>query len=148
MPTRREFLRQLEALSAGVMCGAVAPGLAGCARFQFVNSGVESGRLVVSREEFGAGPYALVEAPNLSMPIYLYRHEDGEFTAVLTRCMHRSCQVEVADGHLVCPCHGSEYDNAGRVLKGPTELPLIRFPVEVSEGNIYIGLQGLEQESA
>lgn len=148
MLTRREFIRRVETLSAGAMCGALLPGMAGCARFQFVNSGVEAGRLVVSSEEFGSGPFALVEAPNLPMPIYLYRHEDGEFTAVLTRCMHRGCQVEAADGHLVCPCHGSEYDNAGRVLKGPTQLPLIRFPVEVSDGNIYISLQGIDSESA
>jgi Rieske Fe-S protein len=55
--------------------------------------------------------------------------------------MHRGCQVEAADGHLVCPCHGSEYDNAGAILKGPTELPLIRFPVEVDAENIYVGLE-------
>jgi cytochrome b6-f complex iron-sulfur subunit len=54
--------------------------------------------------------------------------------------MHRGCQVEAADGHLVCPCHGSEYDNDGRILKGPTELPLIRFPVEADAENIYVGL--------
>ena len=137
---RREFLRRLEVLSAGALCSALAPGLAGCARFQFVNSGLQGGRLVVSRQEFGDGPFALVEAPNLAMPIYLYRHPDGEFTAVLTRCMHRGCQVEAADGHLVCPCHGSEYDNAGGILKGPTELPLIRFPVETDAENIYVGM--------
>jgi cytochrome b6-f complex iron-sulfur subunit len=139
---RREFIRRLEVLSAGALCGSLAPGLAGCARFQFVNSGLQGGRLVVSRAELGESRFALLEAPNLAMPIYLYRHDDGEFTAVLTRCMHRGCQVEPADGHLVCPCHGSEYDNAGRILKGPTELPLIRFPVEADAENIYIGLQG------
>ena len=148
MLDRRAFLRRLETLSAGALCGALVPGLGGCARFQYVNSGIEGGRLVVSRDEFGEGPFALLEAPNLPMPIYLYRHDDGEFTAVLTRCMHRGCQVEAADGHLVCPCHGSEYDNAGRILKGPTQLPLIRFPVEVSGDAIYVGLQGLDQEPA
>ena len=144
MLSRREFLRHLETLSASAACGALLPGLTGCARFQFVNSGLEGGRLVVSRAEFGAGPFALVEAPNLAMPIYLYQHPDGEFTAVLTRCMHRGCQVEAADGHLVCPCHGSEYDNAGRILKGPTQLPLIRFPVEADGESIYVSLDAGE----
>jgi cytochrome b6-f complex iron-sulfur subunit len=140
MLSRREFLQRLEALSAGAVCGALMPGLTGCAPFQLVSSGLQGGRLVVNRTEFGDGPFALVEAPGLSMPVYLYRHPDGEFTAVLTRCMHRGCQVEAADNHLVCPCHGSEYDNAGRILKGPTELPLIRFPVELDSENIYIAV--------
>lgn len=129
--SRREFL---ECAASGLLVAA------GCARFPYVGSRIESGRLVVSREEFGDGPFALVEAPNSPLPIYLYRHADGAFTAVLTRCMHRGCQVEPADDHLVCPCHGSEYDNAGAVLKGPTQLPLVRFPVTADEYNLYIAL--------
>lgn len=147
MLTRREFIARLEALSAGLACGAVPAALSACARFQYVNSGVESGRLIVSRAEFGPGPFALVEAPNLPMPIYLYRHPGDEFTAVLTRCMHRGCQVEPAGGRLVCPCHGSEYDNAGAILKGPTQLPLIRFPVEADAESIYIGLREIGAEA-
>lgn len=142
--SRREFLWRLE---AGLVCGALPAVLAGCARFQFVESGLERGRLVVSRAEFGEGPFALIETPSLPMPIYLYRHAGDEFTAVLTRCMHRGCQVEAADGHLVCPCHGSEYDNAGRVLKGPTQFPLVRFPVETDAENIYVGLHALDGEA-
>jgi cytochrome b6-f complex iron-sulfur subunit len=141
MPSRREFV---EHLSVGVV-GAL-PFVAGaCARFHYVDSGLENGRLVVSLAEFGTGPFALVDAPNLPMPIYLYQHADGRFTAVLTRCMHRGCQVEPAGGHLVCPCHGSEYDNAGGILKGPTQFPLIRFPVEIQDGTLYIALTPAEE---
>lgn len=132
MVSRREFLARLSG-------GMALPLVSGaCARFQYVDGGLENGRLVVSLLDFGEGPFALVDAPSLSMPIYLYRHPDGGFTAVLTRCMHLGCQVEPAAGHLVCPCHGSEYDNAGRVLKGPTQLPLIRFPVETQGDNLFI----------
>jgi len=136
MVSRREFVEQL---SVGVV-GALPLVAGACARFQYVGSGLENGRLVVSLAEFGAGPFALVDAPNLPMPIYLYQHADGRFTAVLTRCMHLGCQVEPAGGHLICPCHGSEYNNAGGILKGPTQLPLIRFPVETQDGNLYIAL--------
>jgi len=137
MVSRRVFL---ECVSGGLVAGVVGA----CAKFQYVGSRLENGRLVVSLAEFGDGPFSLVEAPHLPLPIYLYRHANGEFTAVLTRCMHQGCQVEPADGHLVCPCHGSEYDNGGRVLKGPTQLPLIRFPVETVGDHLYIALQGTE----
>lgn len=131
MVSRREFLERM----------AVAPLVAAaCAPFRYVGSRLESGRLVVSLAEFGEGPFAMVESPNLPLPVYLFRHPSGEFTAVLTRCMHRGCQVEPADGHLVCPCHGSEYDNAGAILRGPTQLPLIRFPVRAEGDHIYITL--------
>jgi len=71
MLSRREFLQRLEAVSAGAVCGALLPGLTGCAPFQLVSSGLQGGRLVVNRTEFGDGPFALVEAPGLSMPVYL-----------------------------------------------------------------------------
>jgi cytochrome b6-f complex iron-sulfur subunit len=135
MVTRREFVCQV---SGGVL--VALPFVSACAPFYYVGGGLENGRLVVSLEDFGTGPFALVDAPNLPMPIYLYRHESGSFTAVLTRCMHRGCQVEPTSGHLVCPCHGSEYDNTGAILKGPTQLPLIRFPVETQGDQIYISL--------
>lgn len=141
MVSRREFVGQV---SGGVLCAL--PLVAGaCARFQYVDSGLENGRLVVSLAEFGTGPFALVDAPHLPMPIYLHQHADGRFTAVLTRCMHRGCQVEPAGGRLVCPCHGSEYDNAGGILKGPTQFPLIRFPVEIQDGKLYIALTPAEE---
>lgn len=143
MVSRRDFVCQL---SGGVL-GAL-PLVSACAPFYYVGGGIENGRLVVSLADFGAGPFALVDAPNLPMPIYLYRHEDGSFTAVLTRCMHRGCQVEPTAGHLVCPCHGSEYDNAGAILKGPTQFPLIRFPVETQNEQIYISLVGASSGGA
>jgi cytochrome b6-f complex iron-sulfur subunit len=131
MLSRREFLERM----------AVTPLVAAaCAPFRYVGSRLEGGQLVVSLAEFGDGPFALVDSPNLPLPIYLFRHASGAFTAVLTRCMHRGCQVEPADGHLVCPCHGSEYDNAGAILRGPTELPLIRFPVRHAGDHLYITL--------
>ncbi|HEY7686543.1 MAG TPA: Rieske (2Fe-2S) protein [Gemmatimonadales bacterium] len=141
MVSRREFV---ERVSVGVV-GALPLVAGACAKFHYVGSGLEQGRLVVSLAEFGAGPFALVDAPNLPMPIYLYQHADGSFTAVLTRCMHRGCQVEPTGGHLVCPCHGSEYDNMGGILKGPTQFPLIRFPVETQGGNLYIALTPVEE---
>ncbi len=138
MVSRREFMGQL---SGGVL-GALPIVTGACAPFYYVGGGLENGRVVVSLSDFGAGPFALVDAPNLPMPIYLYRHHDGSFSAVLTRCMHQGCQVEPVAGHLVCPCHGSEYDNAGAILKGPTQFPLIRFPVETRGDQIYISLAG------
>lgn len=109
-----------------------------CVRYQFVQGVVDGRRVVVPRTALNAQKFALVEAVSLSFPIYLHETAPNEFSAVLTRCMHRGCTVEPADGHLVCPCHGSEYSNVGAVLKGPTEKPLIRFQVEHDAQNIYI----------
>ena len=120
-----------------VACGAV-PFTAACASFQYVPGRLDAGRIVVAKSELAGKSYALVEIPSLNFPIYLHHAGGDSYTAVLTRCMHRGCTVEPADSHLVCPCHGSEYSHGGEVLKGPTELPLIRFPVTTDAEHIYI----------
>lgn len=129
---RREF-------AGALACGAGLT-LSGCIGFHYVSSTVTGNRLVVKLSELGAGRFALVDAPGLQLPLYLYRLEDGSFSAVSTRCMHRGCQVEPAAEHLVCPCHGSEYSNTGEILKGPTLRPLRRMPVSVVGNNIVIEL--------
>jgi cytochrome b6-f complex iron-sulfur subunit len=134
---RREFLGRCEGLAAGALTAGASLSLGGCIGFHYVHSTMEGNRLVIRRSEFGSGRFALVEAPGYAFPLYVYRRDDGEYSAVSTRCMHRGCQVEPVAGHLVCPCHGSEYGNAGEVLKGPTQLPLREFPV-LAEGDTIV----------
>lgn len=117
-------------------CGALA--LGACARFHYVSSELRDGAIVVSTRELADRDGVLVEHASLAFPLFVARGGDAGYTAVLTRCMHRGCTVEPADGHLVCPCHGSEYSPSGAVLKGPTEQPLIAFPVRVEGERILI----------
>ncbi|HEV8358620.1 MAG TPA: Rieske (2Fe-2S) protein [Gemmatimonadales bacterium] len=137
---RREFLERTERLAAGMLACSAGLSLGGCIGFHYVNTSVSGNRLMIRRADFGSGRFALVDAPGLQLPLYVYRSDDGEFSAVSTRCMHRGCQVEPAAEHLVCPCHGSEYGNTGEVLKGPTQQPLRRLPVSVEGDTIAIEL--------
>lgn len=127
---RREF-------TGALACGA-GLSLTGCIGFHYVNTTMSGNRLIVRKSELGSRRFALVDAPGLQLPLYLYQLDDGGFSAVSTRCMHQGCQVEPAAEHLVCPCHGSEYTNTGEVLKGPTLRPLRRIPVTVVGESIVI----------
>jgi Rieske Fe-S protein len=131
---RRAFL-------ATCAAAPLVPLAASCARMSYVPGMLAAdGRVLVSRAEFPADgdAFALVDAPGLRFPVYVHRHGPDEYSAVLTRCMHRGCTVEPTQGRLICPCHGSEYTTVGAVLKGPTEAPLIRFPVTTDAEHILI----------
>ncbi len=53
------------------------------------------------------------------------RHADGRVQAWSARCTHLGCRLDrVIDGVVVCPCHGSRFDDQGRVLNGPAARPL------------------------
>ncbi len=55
----------------------------------------------------------------------VHRHADGRVQAWSARCTHLGCRLErVIDGVVVCPCHGSRFDEQGRVVNGPATRPL------------------------
>jgi cytochrome b6-f complex iron-sulfur subunit len=137
---RRRFLGATCAASAG----ALGLPLGGCIGFHYVTGSVAGGRVVLDRRELDQGRFVLVDVPGFALPLYLYRQEDGTVSAVSTRCMHLGCQVEPVAGHLICPCHGSEYSNEGAVLRGPTRLPLRRYPTAVEDDTILIDVSGGE----
>ena len=67
----------------------------------------------------------------------LLRDSSG-FYALSLVCTHLGCTVTVSSGHLSCPCHGSEFDRQGRVLKGPADRPLLRLKVEERDGKVEV----------
>ena len=69
--------------------------------------------------------------------------EKGEWLVMMGVCTHLGC-VPLGDagefGGWFCPCHGSHYDTAGRIRKGPapTNLP-VPVALFVDETTIQLG---------
>lgn len=67
-----------------------------------------------------------------SRRLWVFSNQDG-IAAVSTVCPHLGCLVKRQDdGKFVCPCHGSRFDAAGKVLSGPPPRGL--YWVEISLG--------------
>lgn len=65
----------------------------------------------------------------------VHRHADGRIQAWSARCTHLGCRLDrVIDGAVVCPCHGSRFDDQGRVLTGPAVRPLQALQVRAEDG--------------
>jgi cytochrome b6-f complex iron-sulfur subunit len=57
-------------------------------------------------------------------------------------CTHFACIVkwDPEKGQIACPCHAGYFDPLdGHVLAGPPPTPLASLPVEVRDGQIYLG---------
>jgi Rieske Fe-S protein len=64
----------------------------------------------------------------------------GEFKAFSATCTHKGCKVnKVADGTIMCPCHGSKFSATdGSVTGGPAKAPLAPKSVSVDGGSIVL----------
>lgn len=144
---RRQFIC---VCARGVACAAGAAAaagaaLAGCASVVARRVALADGRVHLSllqHPELAEPGGAIKILPDgQDEPLYVLRDDDGQFSVLSPICTHRGCTVELEGARLVCPCHGSTYDRAGRVLQGPAPRPLTRYPADLSGGVLIIDLR-------
>lgn len=73
---------------------------------------------------------------------YLIVKQDGslENYAINAVCTHLGCVVpwNVAANKYMCPCHGSQYDNTGKVVRGPAPLSLALAHLDVVDDKVLL----------
>ena len=86
--------------------------------------------------EFDLGPaadYPLGSRTPLPDVPALLIHTEAGFTALSLACTHLGCTVEQQTDGFACPCHGSRYDEEGKVVQGPSSKNLVQLRVEVDQ---------------
>ena len=90
----------------------------------------------------GANSKALVQGLRGDATYLLTNEEKNiEDYAVNAVCTHLGCVVpwNSAENKFMCPCHGSQYDNRGKVVRGPAPLSLALAKVNInSQSNIEL----------
>lgn len=64
--------------------------------------------------------------------------EGQAITALSLVCTHLGCTVSVTPEGMVCPCHGSRFDQRGVVLTGPAQRPLQRLLTETAGDHVVV----------
>lgn len=73
------------------------------------------------------GGMAFVQASGASFLVA--RTAQDACTALTSTCTHQACTISnVSAGVYTCPCHGSQFDPSGRVVRGPAGAALHVFP--------------------
>jgi len=76
-------------------------------------------------------------------PTYLVVEQDKTLATygINAVCTHLGCVVpwNGAENKFICPCHGSQYNNQGKVVRGPA--PLVKTnPTHLNSSNWMIDL--------
>jgi len=144
---RKEFIK-----TCGLAClGGVALTslLEGCATANyFAQNSLTSNLITIRKNEFikigndkqENRKYVLVKTDRLNFPICVYRIGDENYSALPMECTHKGCELQPNGDYLICPCHGSEFSNAGIVRNPPAEENLKPFKTTTDNENIYIQL--------
>jgi cytochrome b6-f complex iron-sulfur subunit len=68
---------------------------------------------------------------------WLFRDDRGLY-AISAVCTHLGCVVNYTANQFECPCHGSKFNAAGYVLKGPAKLPLNYLALTLSPEGVVM----------
>jgi Rieske Fe-S protein len=118
---RREFVL-LAATTACASCGS--------------GGGASNASALPVERVVDAGPALLYDADGVydrfrHQGFFLVRRS-GKLVALSSDCTHRDCPLRaLADQTLSCKCHGSRFDLAGNVLRGPAQRNLPQFVTAV-----------------
>ncbi|XP_059662583.1 cytochrome b6-f complex iron-sulfur subunit, chloroplastic-like [Cornus florida] len=73
-------------------------------------------------------------------PTYLVVENDRTLATygINAVCTHLGCVVPFnsAENKFICPCHGSQYNNQGRVVRGPAPLSLALAHADIDDGKV------------
>ncbi len=132
---RRDFVRT----GAAVLTVALVPG---CASLVTRRVPLENGmvRLSLRQHPELADPRGSLRLmpDGWEDPLYLVALEGGGFAAVSSICTHRGCTVDLGGPGFACPCHGSQYNREGQVMRGPASRALTRYPVRANGDELVI----------
>ena len=142
---RRDFVRSLPVLPTGLLLGVSALSVSACAGTPYLAPRGSGNQLVVSAANVPEAG-VLLQRPSMQHPVFLRATGQGAYTALLVRCTHQGCQPDPVGDRFVCPCHGSEFDMEGAVLRGPAERPMLRYRVAREGEDLVVTLQERNDE--
>lgn len=74
---------------------------------------------------------------------YIVIHKNDKNHVLSAKCTHLGCTINKTENDkLLCPCHGSEYDLDGKVVKGPAYKNLEIISAEVINEGTQIEIRG------
>ena len=118
--------------------GMVISSLSSCATLPLYTATVDSNKVTVPVSLFAKSDFRVIQPKDFSYNIALHREDDGTYTALLLRCTHADNQLISTGNGFKCELHGSAFDKNGRVIQGPAERSLKKYPTEIKSDEIII----------
>ncbi len=144
---RKEFIKSFAYACVGGL--AITTLIQSCASENYYAKSFEKVKqIIIKKSEFvyfednvqKMRTYVLINTYYNKFPICIFLINENEYSALLLECTHKGCELNPNNNHLVCPCHGSEFNNKGVVQNPPAEANLKQFKIKIDENYIYIQL--------
>ncbi|MCI5056433.1 MAG: Rieske 2Fe-2S domain-containing protein [Flavobacteriales bacterium] len=137
-------MKRKEAIKGICACVALGAGVTiqSCTSIPMIDHNIMNSKIIVQKSVFIEESFVLIQNERLPASLGVLRSEKKYFAHLLL-CTHKSCELQAAGKFLVCPCHGSEFDQKGNVLTGPAMDGLMALPILETASEIEINVKGI-----
>lgn len=89
----------------------------------------------------GGGSIFKISAAN-GLQVLITQPKPGVFRAFNPACTHQGFRLNSISGsNIICPIHRAQFDTTtGNVTRGPAQLPLVKYNLNVEGNNIFVTL--------
>lgn len=137
--SRKKFMLQTGLTGAAICCGGgMISLLSACGGLKTIEATVKDKKIELKKRIIKGNNYIIINSLQLKGPVLLSKDKQGLLTAVLMICTHRSCELNLVSDKLICPCHGSEFSQNGKVTLSPAQEDLHQFKISTDDDYIYI----------
>lgn len=138
--SRNEFIKQIGFATCLVSCSGIVSVINSCTPLIYIEGNIVNRKIKINKSDFQDKNFVLIKNKSLDAPVFLYKDEKQNYSAVLLLCTHKQCELRPTAKKLICPCHGSEFSFSGKVTNSPAVTDLISFHVSTENDMIYITL--------
>ncbi len=139
--SRRNFLKSALVASSGVLVGRlVDPDRVGAGTVSTNSVEIDLSTYDELQADGGFKVIKEVQIGDLTDNLIIVRKSENEYLVFSSICRHKKCNVRYKGDRdlFVCPCHGSNYDMTGKVVKGPSTGNLPQYLAKVSGRKLVI----------
>jgi Rieske Fe-S protein len=111
------------------------------AAFHVFKTEIVNDHVEIPLTEFAQSSLQFVRPNGWYFDIAVQKKSDNSYEALLLQCTHQANQLTPNGNGYTCSLHGSQFDNAGNVTKGPAEKALKHYPVTVNQDKLSIQLK-------
>jgi Rieske Fe-S protein len=139
---RREFLHSSCNFCLLGAAGFFLSGIQGCSpAYHVVRAEVTKGAILFPLSSLASSEAVFLRPRGWLYDIVLRKTPLGTFEALLLQCTHQQNQLMPTGNGYYCSLHGSQFDRAGAVKKGPAENSLKKYPVTLEGDQLIIRLK-------
>jgi Rieske Fe-S protein len=137
MSDRRTFVKRMGGLGLACSTVGITALLESCGPSAFITGDPAGAGISIPLLAMEGKDFLVVKNSVYPASVFL-RPKGDSYEGLLMLCDHMGCEVKPSGKYFVCPCHGSEFDSTGKVLKAPAKENLLPMKVTVEGGKIVI----------